>query len=212
MSSTRTVNRCSACPRQDMKEVNFGGRKQMVPVYTPVVVNPNEKLDEQSELKAEVELLPKVAALAKQGLVTFAINIETHIEVLGIPDLDSRTGFFYGAAKEFVEAPVRYGRVLFGAPESAMKAQVNFLEALTQSRFLELRRVCGAQQGTVVNRNQLLDAFHLWCAEHNECEYFLSLDFKLARIIERSKVKPRCRIVKSSELLAAVSSAEASSA
>ncbi len=56
-----------------------------------------------------------------------------------------------------------------------MREQYNFLRSLDHGRFLELRRICGAEQGQKVNRNQLLDAFHLWCAEFNRCEYFLSL-------------------------------------
>jgi hypothetical protein len=64
--------------------------------------------------------------------------------------------------------------------------------------------MCGAEQGNDVNRNQLLDAFHLWCAEHRDCDYFLSLDFKLAQMTANSRQKLRCRVVLPSELLAAL--------
>ena len=111
------------------------------------------------------------------------------------------TGDLYKAPRITVEPPIRYGRVLFGGTEDFREAQFRFIESLGDSRFLELRRACGAQQGKKVNRNQLLDAFHLWCAEHNACEYFLSLDFKLARVVDAGKIKPTCRIVRPSELL-----------
>jgi hypothetical protein len=101
-----------------------------------------------------------------------------------------------------VEPPIRYSRVLYGGPGGFEDAEFKFIESLADDRLLELRRACGAEQGKTVNRNQLLDAFHLWCAEHNGCEYFLSLDFKLGRVTAASKAKLSCRIVRPSELLA----------
>jgi hypothetical protein len=80
-------------------------------------------------------------------------------------------------------------------PPRADVGQYEFLRELHHPRFLELRKMCGAEQGANVNRNQLLDAFHLWSAEHHDCEYLLSLDFKLARVISNSKKKPLCRVV-----------------
>ena len=181
--------------------VNWGGHRQIAEVHQPIVVNPNEKIAAGSELKAEVELLPKVAHLAHEGVIVLAISVETQVELSGIPGLDSMTEDLYNAPRITVEPPIRYGRVLFGGTEDFREAQFSFIESLGDSRFLELRRACGAQQGKKVNRNQLLDAFHLWCAEHNACEYFLSLDFKLARVIDAGKIKPTCRIVRPSELL-----------
>jgi hypothetical protein len=73
---------------------------------------------------------------------------------------------------------------------------------LNDKRFLELQKITGAFQGKRgVQRNQLLDAFHLWCAEHNKCDFFLSLDFKLAT---HTKGRVPVLIVRPSQLLAAV--------
>jgi hypothetical protein len=59
-------------------------------------------------------------------------------------------------------------------------------------RPIAAHRITGAYQGTKkTNRNSLLDAFHLWCAEHNNCDFFLSPDFRLARMIMMSKAKPK---------------------
>jgi hypothetical protein len=193
--------------REEAKEVNWGGRKLRVPVHVPVIVDPNARLDPASELKKEVDLLPKAANLAKLGLATFLISAETQVELSAIPNLDSQTGFFYGAGHTMVNAPVQYSRILYGGPGDPMQGQYDFLQRLDDKRFLELRVMCGAQQGKEVNRNQLLDAFHLWCAEFNDCDYFLSLDFKLGRVIDRAKSKPRCRVVRPSGLLAALGSA-----
>ena len=190
--------------RVETTEVNWGGRKQALPLHVPVIVDPNDRIDEASMLRAEVDLLPEVAGLAQRGLAIFLISFETQVELSGIPNLDSQTGYFYGAPRTIVQPPVRYSRILYGGPEEPMEAQYRFLRELDNDRFLELRRICGAQQGKEVNRNQLLDAFHLWCAEYHDCEYFLSLDFKLARMTAKARKRPRCRVVRPSELLSAL--------
>jgi len=170
-------------------------------------VSPNERI-KNPELKAEAEILPHVAALADAGLVIFQISIETQVELSGIPNLDSETGYFYGAPCEIIKAPVEYGRILFGGIEDWWGAQYKFLASLKHARFLQLQRITGAYQGEgkSVNRNQLLDAFHLWCAEQNKCDFFLSLDFKLAKVIERAKSKAAVPVVRPSQLLTAVRS------
>jgi hypothetical protein len=184
--------------------VDWGRMKQPLTVHDPVMVNPNDGLD-NPELRREAELLPQVAALAGSGVADFVINIETEMEVWGLPNLDSETGRFYGAPYTRIDAPVQYGRVFFGGNVGYKEEQFNFLRSLKHRRFGELQRITGAYQGKAkVNRNQLLDAFHLWCAEHNRCDFFLSLDFKLAKVIANSKNKSTVLIVKPSELLATV--------
>jgi hypothetical protein len=174
-------------------------------VYDPVLVNPNDRISNNPNLKAEAALLPQVAALSEADLVTFVTNVETKIEIMGIPDLDSNTGYFYGAKRELCKAPVIYSRILFGGIGNPLQAQYDFLCSLKHERFLKLQRITGAYQGQgKVNRNQLLDAFHLWCAENSKCNFFLSLDFKLAEVIKKSKSKPFVRVVRPSELLAEV--------
>ena len=69
-------------------------------------------------------------------------------------------------------------------------AQFQFLSSLKNRRFLELQKITGAYQGEgKLNRNQLLDAFHFWCAEFNSCAFFLTLDFKLIRMLNSARVK-----------------------
>jgi len=100
---------------------------------------------------------------------------------------------------------VKYSRILYGGIEHPVEAQLRFLSSLKDRRFLELQRITGAYQGQgKINRNQLLDAFHLWCSEHNRCDFLLSLDFQLAGMIERGKSKPLVRVVRPSQLLQAV--------
>jgi hypothetical protein len=105
-------------PRFLPREVKVGWPvpRKSITVYDPATVNPNEGID-NPELQAEAELLPQVAALADAGLVTFQISMETQVEISGLPDLDSETGHFYGAARDIVKPPVRYSRALYGGAE-----------------------------------------------------------------------------------------------
>jgi hypothetical protein len=117
--------------------------------------------------------------------------------------MDSSSGRFYGSPYEPVDAPIQYGRVVFSGGGDTQKMQFEFLCGIRSQRFLELQKMTGAYQGEgKINRNQLLDAFHLWCAEHNECDYFLTLDFKLVKVLQQNqKKKMKIRPVRPSELL-----------
>jgi len=185
--------------------VSVGGHERVFVVYDPLVVNPNDRI-RNPELKAEADLLPEVAALSEKGLVRFVITTETQVEVSGIPDLDSQTGYFFRTDRQIVDPPVKYSRILYGGTDDYWQDQFKFLLSLTDERFLELQRITGAYQGRAYNRNQVLDAFHLWCAEHSSCDFFLTLDFKLAKVIERAKRKPMVPVLRPSQLLTAIRS------
>ncbi len=106
--------------------------------------------------------------------------------------------------------------------DSAFRAEIDLLvhiadlaaageiELLTHSdreypRFLELRKICGANQGSSVNENQLIDAFHIWCAEEAGATYFLTCDLKLRNLIRNRTQNPlRLELVAPTELLAAL--------
>lgn len=190
-------------PRE--QEVNWGGRLHKVTVHEPVDVNPNDFIKDP-RLKAEVELLPELAEAGKRGQLRYLMQMETRIEGWGIPNMDSTTGRFYGAPIEVADAPIKYSRVIAGGLEIPKDMQFEFLTRISSKRFHELQKVTGAYQGKGnLNRNQLLDAFHLWCAEHNKCDYFLTLDLKLIRVLRRNgKSRLQVEVVRPSELLSVV--------
>jgi hypothetical protein len=201
----------TSLPRLRPREVEtaWGPTKQLRTIHDFIIDNPNDRIKNNPELKREAELLSEVASLATVGLAEFVINVETRIEMAGLPNLDSETGRFYGAPLKDVDAPVQYGRIMFGGGTNYRDAQFDSLCLLKDKRFHELQCITGAYQGEMKrNRNQLLDAFHLWCAEYAKCDFFLSLDFKLARMIANSKVKPNVPVVKPSVLLMAVRSGD----
>ncbi len=121
-------------PREVM--VDWGGTRQPLTVHDSVTLNPNDGIANNPELRREAELLPQVAAPAGSGIVDFLINIETQMEVWGLPNLDSETGSFYGAPHTLIEAPVQYGRIMFGGDDDYRKEQFNFLRSLRHERWV----------------------------------------------------------------------------
>lgn len=129
---------------------------------------------------------------------------ETRLESWGLRNMDSQTGLFYGAEIETIDAPIQYSRVMVSAGMDADRLQYDFLARQEHPRFKELQKATGAYQGLKpLNRNQLLDAFHFWCAEHNSCDYFLTLDFTLVHMLSTAhQRRPSTTIaVTASELL-----------
>jgi hypothetical protein len=190
--------------RPKRQKINWGGQDHQLTVYDFVHVNPNDSID-NPELKAEVELLPVIAEAGKAGVIKYVIQVEALFESWGIPKMKSETGTFYDAPYEYIEAPVKYSRILVGAGSDPKEMQFRFLSSLKDKRFIELQKLTGAYQGPgKLNRNQLLDAFHLWCAEHTDCDYFLTLDFKLIRVVGKQKGRFLSEVVKPSSLISRI--------
>ena len=117
--------------------------------------------------------------------------------------MNSDTGLFFDAPVSEAERPFQYGRVLAGMGRSAKDWAKLFLTDIDDKRFRELAKVLGAYQGpNKYNLNQLRDAFFIWSAEHNNCEFMLTLDFKLIRMVRIAKKQNiKVKVVKPSELL-----------
>ena len=174
-------------PRQ--QTINWGGREFETVVYDFVTVNPNEKIDNNPKLKKEVELIPEIVALQKKESIVFCETTELMIETWGLPNMDSKTGRLYGANITKIQPPIKYSRIWLGWNVDPKEAQLRFLMGLDSQRFKEIQRATGAFQGhNSPNRNQLLDAFHLWCAENADCEVFLTGEAeKLRRVMSNKK-------------------------
>lgn len=181
--------------------VNWGGRELTVTVHKPAVSRPIEGIS-NDELKREAQLLPTIAGLAHDGTIELVVQNETLVELWGLPRTAGKP--FFGAPLKKIGAPFEYGRVVFAAFEDAEKLQYEFLARIKDARFIELQKACGAYQGAVPPpRNQLLDAFHVWCAEASDSKYFLTCDLSLVRYVAKQKHHiPAVRLVLPSQLLA----------
>lgn len=99
-----------------------------------------------------------------------------------------------------------------GAKRVGHRTQVEFLRSLHHTRFLELQKACGAHQGVTIAENELIDAFHVWCAEEAGATDFLTCDFKLIRVANQTKrFRPKVNLVTPSRLLELIEEEELSS-
>lgn len=176
------------------------------PVYEILSINPNDNIKNNKVLKHEASLLQSIADLAKSNAIHLVIQHETLLESWGIPDMDSQSGRFYGAPYEIVEAPVEYSRAILGSNIDSKAEQYKFLSNIKHNRFFELQKATGAYQGErKSNENQLIDAWNIWCAEHSQCQFLLTMDFKLIRMINANKkLESSVSLVTPSALLRAI--------
>ncbi|BDQ34903.1 hypothetical protein [Pseudodesulfovibrio portus] len=182
--------------------INWGGINHECIVHDFREINPNDKINNLRQ-KKDADSLPEIAKMAKDGLIEIVMQDEIIFESWGLPKMDSQSGMFYGAPVSMVDAPFVYGRIVVGFGSSAKELQEKFLLNLNQKRFLQLQKATGAYQGkNPKNINQLLDAFHIWCAEHNQCDHFLTMDYKLIKVIKSLKNNiPTVKVLSPSELL-----------
>lgn len=168
----------------ESKAVNWGGRDFDVDVHRPVFVNQNTKYLTQgnTERFEDTVALRFIAALAKENKIRLISHQEVSIELMGLPRATGGNTF-YGAPINNVAGPFQYDRVVIDG--TGRDYQYEFLSTVKHDRFSELQRVCGAYQGAgkPLNRNQLLDAFHILCAESASASYFLTIDDKLIRVL-----------------------------
>jgi hypothetical protein len=189
------------------QQLNWGNKRSVHEYWEPGYLDPNDAIKDP-ELKAEAKLLEKLAAEACAVRVILITHHESLTETWGLPNMDSIEGRFYGTPIGRCPSPVIYSRIVVGGSRSMQELQENFLISIRNSRFEEIQRAVGAIQGRdSYNENQLMDAFAIWCAESAGCDAFLSLDFKLARVIANDRKKRvKIRMVRPSELVAMLES------
>lgn len=168
---------------------NWGGEEFRDVIHDDVYLNPNDNIKNNPKLAREVELIPEIVSLQKQENIEFFETIESMLETWGLPNMDSTTGRLFGANITQINAPVKYSRLIFGAGYDASKLQFEFLRSIESKRFKEIQKATGAFQGeNLPNKNQLLDAFHLWCTEYANCDVFLTGEaIKLRGMMYRKK-------------------------
>ena len=120
-------------------------------------------------LQQEIDLLPQIAAMARSKVLELLWHRESRVEFISMAKLGAPKSVLLDAGVTFVPSPIKYARTI--TPISLLSAdwkgeQVQFLAKLRDwPRYLEIQRACGAIPGTKRYGSQLIDAFHLWCAE-----------------------------------------------
>ena len=173
----------------ECKKIMWAGHEIEATVHRPVYINQNLYFLRQGN-RARFEdtvALRFIAALAKEGKIELQMQGEVFHELMGLPGAMDDSPLFHGAPITTVAGPVQYGRIV--ADGFGTDYQYEFLVSLTHSRFQALQKVCGAFQGhgRPLHRNQLIDAFHVWCAESSRATYFLTHDDKLVSALNRAR-------------------------
>jgi hypothetical protein len=191
--------------RPRVKEIDWNGAQHKVVVHDFVTFDPAARVT-NAKLKVEIDHLNTIAQLAKDKAIELLWHGETSNEFSGIWMVPSGgRPELLKAGVTWVPSPIKYSRLLHSVlpdERSPGDVQIDFIRGIDHPRFSQLQKACGAAQGKTVNSNQLLDAFHVWCAESAGATHFLTTDFKLVRLVRGHKSHPpEVKLVLPSELL-----------
>jgi hypothetical protein len=192
--------------RPRLHKFEWNGMLHEIVGHDLVVVDPAARVS-NPELKAEIELLSEIAILAKEKIIELLWHGEASTEfgfVWTVPSGGRPELLQVGVTR--IGSPIKYSRLLHPARLNSGKTgrdiQIEFLKSIRHPRYMQLQKACGAYQGETINENQLIDAFHVWCAEAGGATHFLTTDLKLARLVsQRQTHPPRVKVVTPSQLL-----------
>jgi hypothetical protein len=130
-----------------------------------------------TEQYADAAVLPLIAHLAVRGRIELLWHLDGIIEFAGLPHTHCPGGRFYGAPIRQVLPPKPLGRIIASGHKSMREHQYDFLKSMRPERFLELQVAVGVKTGAANTLNQMLDAWHIYCAEHVGATYFVTCDY-----------------------------------
>lgn len=197
--SARTYRTC---------DIYFGGAAHGEPLVRKGPIELVRKAPIQDEpLRQEVEALPALAAELKRVGATLLMDFHSTFEIKKAGRF--RSDYFHGSEIAYGKRPPAGVGISF-TPKWMKAASEDselgtFLSRIRHPRFQSLAKYAGALQSRRLNVNQLADAYFLWCAEENEADYFLTLDFRLVRSLSTAKsLSYKPRVVTALELLSEV--------
>jgi len=177
------------------------GQVPKVAVGSFTHLNPRVSLS-NFKMEVEVELLPVIADAGKKGLIKYVIQNEALFASRNVLKINYRRGQFRGIPCKFVSTPKSYRRFFFRLCSDGKELEFGSPPSIEDKRFLELLKMISTYQGTSNPvPSQILNAFQLWCAEQNKCDYFLTVDLNLIKVIRKGTRHPLTEVVKPSELI-----------
>ncbi len=186
---------------ENPKSVTWGDREFTVPLIESRERIPSEKFKRDGNLKAfrDAKRIRYIEKLASLGLIRLVCDFELHWEFIsrrkmnkGIPSIVKYL--------EKVHSPIVYGRTVVSA-FSREDHQFEFLKNLKHPRYDEWKKAANVVASSKKEKNQLLDAFSLWTAEHNWCDYFVTMDYKLIEFVKASSIKTNLNLVRPTQLV-----------
>jgi predicted nucleic acid-binding protein len=134
--------------------------------------------------KSIYESLKIIAEMSRQGLVTLYESDETLAEFLNFRPAGfglSKFDVFSGVKIEHARAPIARRLKIDASytPNDARKAWHTFLAQISHPRFLKLLKRTGGDHAA--------DLYHVWEAEHNGIDAFVTLDVKFVNAVTKPK-------------------------
>ena len=186
------------------QSLNWAGKTIESTSYPRFEVSDKRTIFKNRELLKESLGLQLLARFDSLPAIHFLQQFETQLEVSYKPRVSAP---LFGAQVLSAGNPIPYARTVFG---HGALSQLEFLEGIEHPRFRYFQKLVGVQDGMKEDRRraQILDAWHVWCAEYNQCAFFLTMDFKLVRMLSQavnakasSQPPTPVRAVKPSQLL-----------
>lgn len=183
--------------------INWGGAEFETEHYEPHTINDLHKIKNETQ-KRDAVFLGMLAYAGISEWLTFYTHREVVLETWGLPGMASPSGRFFGCPIHTVPDPIAPpSRIILGGNKNLKEYTLDFVCSIKHPRFLELSKMTGAYQGAnqPLNLNQALDAYHIWCAESAEVDFFLTMDYKLQKVVGRSKIEISVKVVTPDQLL-----------
>lgn len=183
--------------------VNWGHTTFETVVHEPYTINEINKIKNDGQ-RRDALLLSMLAYAGISNWLSFHIHSEVNLETWGLPGMASASGHFFGCPVDWVSDPVpRPSRTILGGDKKFKQHSLDFVSSINHPRYKELSKLTGAFQGNdkPLNLNQALDAYHIWCAEIAQIDYFLTMDYKLKKVVGLSKIKTSVTIATPEQLL-----------
>lgn len=183
--------------------VNWGGSDFEMEYFERHTANDLLRIKHDVQRRDAIAL-PMLAYAGISDWIKFYYHREVLLESSGLPRMRSASGSFFGCTIHKVPDPhTPRSRIISGGEKKLREHTSHFLNGLEDRRFIELTRATGAYQGTsqTLNLNQGLDAYHIWCAENAKINYFLTMDYKLKKMVEKSRIDTSVRVVTPTELI-----------
>jgi len=161
-------------------------------------------------LHRQIDCLPTIARLAKEGVIDFYSYPGVWIESLGIPRSFPEwplTDIFNGVTFRTLRSAVEYFAppYTYTAGRPKKEFQIELCKVLLDrqdkggnaARLHVLRSICDG-----LSENHFDDVLHLWSAEIEGMQYFLTVDGKFVNALKQNKTcRLQCRLVTPTDLL-----------
>lgn len=185
-------------PRRQI--LDWGHTKTEVTVHDLVYHNQNVRLREKGNESAFRNRTANrfVARLAAERKIQLVVSDEVCFEAMGVPRVDFT--YFNAPLGRAISPAMHAGMTIDGSGVGHLH---NALCGIRDKRFVELQKLAGAYQGADVRpqRNQLLDAYHIWTGEVAGADYLLTHDEKLVRMWKSSRRAGSCQPIDAEPLI-----------